>query len=71
LNEQERSVVERLSDSVVWAGRYTIATGLEVRAGYSADDIVRTQLTPEIDTAQSIAAGWRQTLIDNGFRSLV
>ena len=59
------------SQRVLECGVYTVATGLEVRAGYSADDIVRTQLTPDIDTARSIAAGWRLTLIDKGFRSLV
>ena len=48
---------------------YTAATGLEVGAGYSADDI--TQLAPDIDTARSIAAGWRHALINKGFRSLV
>jgi hypothetical protein len=41
-------------------GIYEVATGLGVPAT-SAEDIVRTQLTPDIDTARSIAAGWRQT----------
>jgi hypothetical protein len=47
------------SQRTIECGIYEVATGLEVRAGYSAEDIVRTQLTPDIDTARSIAAGWR------------
>jgi hypothetical protein len=59
------------SQRTIECGIYEIATGLEIRAGDSAEDIARTQLTPDIDTARSIAAGWRQALIDKGFRSPV
>ena len=52
-------------------GRCCPRTGTFGSGRYSADDIIRTQLTPDIDTARSIAAGWQQTLIDKGFRRLV
>ena len=33
---------------VLECGLYAVETGLEVRVGYSAEDVVRTQLTPDI-----------------------
>ena len=54
------------SQRVLECGVYRVATGLEVRAGYSAEDIVRTQLMPDIGTARAFAAAWRQALIDTG-----
>ena len=47
-------------------GLYAVETGLELRVGYSAEDLVRTQLAPDIATARSLAAAWRQALIDKG-----
>jgi hypothetical protein len=47
---------------VLECGIYAVATGIEVCAGYSADDVVRTQLTPEIGGARDVAAEWRQAL---------
>jgi hypothetical protein len=32
-----------------------IQTGLEVRMGYSDDDVLRTQLTPDLGTARAVA----------------
>jgi len=48
-------------------GVYAVATGVELRTGYSPDDIVRTQLLPTLEAARALAAAWRQALIEKGF----
>jgi hypothetical protein len=51
-----------------------VATGLELRAEYSPDDIVATTLCHDEDSDEQIAAtadAWRLTLIAKGFREIV
>ena len=52
-----------VSQRVVTCGIYGVQTGVEVRVGYSAEDILRTQLTPDIVTARArrrVAPGARR-----------
>jgi len=44
----------------------TIA-GLEVRCGYSDDDVIRSQYAIEIGTARALAADWRAAAVVKGF----
>jgi hypothetical protein len=44
----------------------TNAPGLEVRAGYSEEDLLRSQRTADIGCAREIAEGWRQAVIAKG-----
>ena len=55
------------SQRVLECGLYAVETGLEVRVGYSAEDIVRTQLVPDIGIARELAAAWRLALVEKGF----
>lgn len=54
------------SGKVLQCGVYRIATGLEVRCGYGEDDLLRSQLAPEIGTARDVAEQWRQAVIAKG-----
>ena len=40
-------------------GLYRTTEGLELRCGYSGDDLLRSQLTPDIETASEVAEGWK------------
>jgi hypothetical protein len=42
------------------------APGLDVRAGYGEDDLLRSQRSAEIGTAREIAEQWRQAVIAKG-----
>ena len=43
-----------------------VATGLEMRCAYGDEDIVRTQLIPDLESARELAAEWRRALINKG-----
>ena len=47
-------------------GIYNTAAGLEVLCGYSEDDLLRSELAPEIAMAREIAERWRQAVIGKG-----
>lgn len=57
---------------VITCGIYqTTAPGLEVRAGYGVDDLLRSQRTPGIGAARELADEWRETaLAKSGFNEL-
>ena len=40
---------------------------LEVRCGYSEDDLIRSQYTREVGIARESAAGWKAAAIEEGF----
>jgi hypothetical protein len=50
------------SQRVISCGVYRTDAGLEVRVGYSSDDIVRTERAIEIGSARDLAAEWRRAL---------
>ena len=55
------------STRILSCGIYrTAAPGLEVRAGYSEDDLLRSQRTAEIGSARQIGEAWRQAVIAKG-----
>jgi hypothetical protein len=44
----------------------TDGPGLEVRAGFSDEDLLRSQRTAEIGIARAIAEEWRQAVLAKG-----
>jgi hypothetical protein len=44
----------------------TAAPGLEVRVGYSADNILKTVLAPDLEVARAHAADWRRLVLAKG-----
>jgi hypothetical protein len=55
------------SQRVISCGIYRTDAGLELRAGYSIDDVVRTDRATSVDAARALAAEWRAALLDKGF----
>ena len=55
------------SGKPIVCGIYRTDAGLEVRCGYSDEDLIRSQFASHIDIAEDIAAAWRQAAIDKGF----
>ena len=45
---------------------YETDIGLEVRASYSLDDIIRTQYAVDIETAREVADEWRRAVLAKG-----
>jgi hypothetical protein len=45
----------------------TQGPGVEVRAGFSEDDLVRSQRTADIGSARELAEDWRQAALAKGF----
>jgi len=55
---------------VLTCGIYQTLAGVEVRVGYSKDDLVRSQLTSSLDTARGLAEQLRGAIADAlGFTS--
>jgi hypothetical protein len=54
------------SKKVFECGIYRTDAGLEVRAGYGPDDLLRSQFVIEIGAAREIAGEWRQAVADKG-----
>lgn len=55
------------SKRVLTCGIYAIgAPGLEVRVGYSAEDLLYSKVEPEIESARELAGALRQTVINKG-----
>lgn len=53
---------------IVACGLYgTDKPGVEVRAGFSEDDVIRTQQCPEIGAARELATSWRDAAIEKGW----
>lgn len=55
------------SQRVISYGIYQTDAGLEIRAGYSDDDILRTERVPAIESARVLADGWRAMMRERGF----
>ena len=53
---------------VLTCGVFQTIAALEVRCGYSDDDLIRSQIARELETAREIAAGWKATAELKGFR---
>jgi hypothetical protein len=60
----------RKSNRVISCGIYRTDAGVEVRAGYTLDDLVRTERVNDIGGAKDLASEWRRALIDTGFIEL-
>jgi hypothetical protein len=55
------------SGRVITCGIYrTEGPGLEVRAGFSEDDLLRSQRTAEIGSARELADEWRRAVLAKG-----
>ena len=54
------------SGRMLECGIYRVATGLEVRCGYGPDDLLRSQMAPDIGTARETAEQWRQAVLAKG-----
>jgi hypothetical protein len=52
---------------VLTCGVFQTIVGLEVRCGYSDDDLIRSQLARKLETAREVAAGWKRAAIEKGF----
>jgi hypothetical protein len=55
---------------VIFCAIYRTDAGPELRAGYSVDEVVRTETVRSINAARGLAAGWRHALIGAGFIEL-
>jgi hypothetical protein len=56
------------SGRVITCGIYrTEAPGVEVRAGFSEDDLIRSERTAEIGSARELAEDWRLAALAKGF----
>ena len=47
------------------------APGLDVRAFFNADELIRSERAAEIGAARDIAAVWKQAVLERGFVELV
>jgi hypothetical protein len=47
-------------------GIYRTDVGLEVRAGYSDEDLLHSRFAVEIVTAREVAEAWRQAIVAKG-----
>ena len=47
-------------------GIYRTEAGLEVRAGYEPDDLLRSQHVIDLGPARAVASQWRRAVIDKG-----
>jgi hypothetical protein len=55
------------STRILECGIYrTAGPGLEVRCGYSVEDLLLSQRTADIESAREIAEAWRQAVIAKG-----
>jgi len=55
------------SNEVITCGIYRTDAGVEVRCGYSDEDLIRSQFAPHVEISQDIAAAWKRAAIDKGF----
>ena len=51
--------LQALSGKTLTCGLYQTAAGLEVRCDYGADDLIRSQFTPDIARANATAEAWK------------
>ena len=51
---------------ILGCGIYRTAAGLEVRAGYMPDDLLRSQVARDMETAREVAEAWRQAMVAKG-----
>lgn len=55
----------------VTCGLYRTASGFfEVRAGYTVDDVVRSQLVRTREAGDDVAAIWKMAATEKGFREI-
>jgi hypothetical protein len=60
------------SGRVITCGIYRdAAPGLDVRCGFSEEDLLRSQRSPEIGSARELAETWRHAVIAKGFVEIV
>ena len=55
------------SQKVIECGIYRTDAGLEVRVGYSVNDLMRSQFALDPGLAREIAAEWKDAAIQKGF----
>ena len=54
------------STHVIECGIYRTDAGLEVRCGYSAEHLLRSEFSTDIDIARDIADAWKHAVIEKG-----
>lgn len=54
------------SGKVLACAVYRVEAGLEVRCGYSEEDLLRSQRAADIGTARELAEEWRQAVLAKG-----
>ena len=52
---------------VLSCGVFSMIVGLEVRCGYSEDDLIRSQYARELRTARESATDWKRGALEKGF----
>ena len=52
---------------VLTCGVFRTIAGLEVRCGYSEDDLIRSQIARELGAAREVAAGWKTAALERGY----
>jgi hypothetical protein len=58
------------SANVIECGIYRTDVGLEVRAGYSLDNLLRSEFTTDIEFARHVATIWKEAAIEKGFTEI-
>ena len=76
--QQTQPRIELLEDCWVLAtptgkrihcGIYRVAgPGVELRCGFSEDDVLRTQRVSDVDSARQVAEQWRLAVVAKGFK---
>ena len=51
------------SGKTLGCGLYRTAAGLEVRCGYSDEDLIRSQFAPDLGAADQLAEAWKTTAL--------
>ena len=57
------------SGKPIACGIYRSDAGVEVRAGYSINDVVRSEFASEIGAAREIAEAWKLAALAKGFEA--
>jgi hypothetical protein len=58
------------SQHVIECAIFRTEIGLDVRVGYSVEDLIRSQFAIEIGTARELAASWKRAAIEKGFEEV-
>jgi hypothetical protein len=62
--------VKGKSDRPIECGIYKHPAGVELRAGYSVDVVIATQVTRDIVAARKLGQEWLEALVEAGYTEL-